>query len=48
MLEIFGKYTPYILSSYGITALILSVMVGASVWKARATTKALSSLQKTK
>jgi heme exporter protein CcmD len=48
MLEIFGKHTSYILSSYTITAVILSVMVVASLWKARGARKTLVSFQKKK
>jgi heme exporter protein CcmD len=47
MLEIFGKHTPYILSSYSVAGIILMTMVVTSLWKARAARKLLLNAQKT-
>ena len=45
MFDIFGKHTPYIISSYVVAIGILLLLVGGSLWKARAARKALEGLR---
>ncbi len=45
MFDMFGRHTPYILSSYMVAVGILLLLVGGSIWKARVARKMLEGLR---
>ena len=47
MLDIFGRHTAYIVSSYAVAIAILITLAGGSLWKARLARKTLKAMKMT-